>query len=81
MWNDILQPFNKCSINLQSSHIDISTAVGLLKSLETVNQTIRDYFDVYEQRESLKHTTKTTKLLHLVRERKNMMMAVAHQQI
>lgn len=50
MWNAILQPFNKCSINLQSSQIDISTAVALLKSLQTVIQTIRDNFDVYEQK-------------------------------
>ena len=50
MWNAILQPFNKCSINLQSSQIDISTAFVLLKSLQTVIQTIRDNFDVYEQK-------------------------------
>ena len=50
MWNDILQPFNKCSINLQSSLIDITTVVGLLKSLQTVIQTIREYFDAYEKR-------------------------------
>lgn len=54
MWNDILQPFNKCSIELQSSHIDITTAVGLLKSLQTVIQTTRGNFDAYEQKGATK---------------------------
>ncbi|ESN91298.1 hypothetical protein HELRODRAFT_165303 [Helobdella robusta] len=50
MWNGILQAFNKCTISLQSSQIDISTAVALLKSLQIVIQSIRDNFDMYEQR-------------------------------
>ena len=75
----IPQPFNKCSINLQSSLIDITTAVGLLKSLQTVIQTIRENFDAYEKKEQLKQATTTTSPVSHERGRKNMMMR--HQMI
>jgi len=34
LWNDILQRFNKCNILLQSSSTELTTAVGLMKSLD-----------------------------------------------
>ncbi|CAM2098060.1 unnamed protein product [Caretta caretta] len=48
VWNDILQPFSRCSLSLQSAQIDLSTAVNLLRSLGTVLQQMRDSFDEYE---------------------------------
>ena len=48
IWHDVLQPFNKCSKRLQSSDIDLCTAVSLMKSLQTVLDVMRDNFDTFE---------------------------------
>ena len=74
MWNDILQPFHKCSISLQSSQIDISTAVALLKSLQIVIQNIRDNFDMYEQRGVAKTRNSDYKTSDMRKKRINMIM-------
>ena len=46
-WNDILQRFNKCSILLQSSSIELTTAVSLMKSLDQFVTECREMFDCY----------------------------------
>ncbi|CAM2108556.1 unnamed protein product [Caretta caretta] len=48
IWNDLLQPFSKCSLSLRSAQIDLSTAVNRTRSLGTVLQQRRDSFDEYE---------------------------------
>jgi len=46
--NDILQRFNKCSILLQSSSIELTTAVSLMKSLDQFVTECREKFDSYD---------------------------------
>ncbi|CAM2114831.1 unnamed protein product [Caretta caretta] len=48
LWNDILQPFSRCSLSLQIAQIDLSTAVNLMRSLGTVLQQMWGSFDEYE---------------------------------
>ncbi|CAM5080892.1 unnamed protein product [Natator depressus] len=48
VWNDLLQPFSRCSLRLQSTQIDLSTAVNLIRSLGTVLPQMQDSFDEYE---------------------------------
>ena len=36
LWNDIMQRFNKCSILLQNSSIELTTVVSLMKSLNNL---------------------------------------------
>jgi len=47
-WNEILQKFDKCSTALQSSRMDLTSAVALLKSLKPILQQIRNNFAQYE---------------------------------
>ena len=50
LWNDILQRFNKCSTALQSSRIELTTAVSLLKCLDKFVTECREKFDSYDVR-------------------------------
>lgn len=50
VWNDILQRFNLCSKALQSSAIELTPAIGLLKSLSTFLDECRGKFDHYERK-------------------------------
>ncbi|XP_071578391.1 zinc finger MYM-type protein 1-like [Temnothorax nylanderi] len=50
VWNEILQPFDRVNKQLQSSKIDLSTAVNLLQSLEIVLEEIREKYDEYEEK-------------------------------
>lgn len=52
LWNDILQRFNQCSKLLQSATIELTTAIGLLKSLAQFISDCREKFDIYEQKAS-----------------------------
>jgi len=49
LWNYILQRFNKCSILLQSSSIELATAVSLMKSLDQSVTECREKFDSYAE--------------------------------
>jgi hypothetical protein len=49
LWNDILQRFNRCSKLLQSATIELTPAIGLLKSLNGFLDECRDKFDFYQQ--------------------------------
>ncbi|XP_076044835.1 uncharacterized protein LOC143027430 [Oratosquilla oratoria] len=46
LWNDILQRFNQCSKLLQSATIELTTAIGLLKSLAQFISDCRETFDI-----------------------------------
>ncbi|XP_065667570.1 uncharacterized protein LOC136087881 [Hydra vulgaris] len=50
LWNDILQRFNINSKLLQSSIIELSPAIGLLKSLHIFLDECREKFDDYNQK-------------------------------
>ena len=53
LWNDILHRFNCYSKLLQSSTIELSPAIGLLKSLDTYHiDECREHFDYYHQQAS-----------------------------
>jgi len=47
LWNDILQRFNKCSVLLQSSSSELTTAVTLMKSLDEFVTECGEKFDSY----------------------------------
>ena len=48
LWNDILQRFNQCNILLQSSSIELTTAVSLMKSLNQFVTKCREKFNSYD---------------------------------
>ncbi|XP_033125537.1 uncharacterized protein LOC117123647 [Anneissia japonica] len=50
LWNDILKRFDCCSKMLQNATIELTPAIGLLKSLIEFLDERRETFDLYEQR-------------------------------
>ena len=48
LWNDIFQRFNKCSILLQSSSIELTTAVSFMKSVDQFVTECREKFEFYD---------------------------------
>ena len=49
LWNDILKRFKRSSKLLQSSTIELTPAIGLLKSLDKFLDECREKFDYYKQ--------------------------------